>query len=311
MYATASRPRKENQKRFSLFSKYKYKPKSQQQQKQRTSGTTENHVVSVESDIVQKTIPDANTKNERNESRTRNRNDRKQNEPPKNVNKSEVLTACLMNARSILNKMDELRALLSTSFTDIILITESWTKSTIDDSELKIPGYTFLRKDRKKPPGGGCLIYYKENLKVKSLDSDLDSDHIDSLHIEVSSPNGCTLIGLYYNSPKSTKGEIEDMIKQINSLCDRYKDIIICGDFNFPKIDWTHLNADISGQPFMECVINNYLEQHVEVPTRDKNILDLILSSPSIPIENIEMTSPIGNSDHDSIKFEIRIPDVQ
>jgi len=61
----------------------------------------------------------------------------------------------------------------------------------------------------------------------------------------------------------------------------------------------------------MECALNNYLEQHVEVPTRDKNILDLILSSPSVPIENIDVACPIGNSDHGSVNFEIRVPDIR
>ena len=40
------------------------------------------------------------------------------------------------------------------------------------------------------------------------------------------------------------------------------------------------------------------------------NILDFILSNPSITLENIEVASLIGNSDHDSVNFEIIVLDV-
>ena len=45
----------------------------------------------------------------------------------------------------------------------------------------------------------------------------------------------------------------------------------------------------------MECMINKYLEQHAEAPTRDNNVLDIIWSSLSVPIENIKVVSIIGN----------------
>ena len=65
-----------------------------------------------------------------------------------------------------------------------------------------------------------------------------------------------------------------------SSLFDR---IIICGDFNPPKIDWTTGTA-ISGKPicnhFTKSVIrDNFLCQMVDFPTRQNNILDLVLTN--------------------------------
>ena len=70
---------------------------------------------------------------------------------------------------------------------------------------------------------------------------------------------------------------MEDMINQINYLCDSNQQTIICGDLKIPQKDWKHLNADIVCQPSMKCMINNYIEQRMEVHTRDYNILDLVL----------------------------------
>ena len=94
---------------------------------------------------------------------------------------------------------------------------------------------------------------------------------------------------------------------RINFLCDRNKHIIVYRDVKFSKIVWKHLNDDPSGGTFMEYMINSYLEQHVEVPARNNNLLDLILLRTSVSKESIKFASPITNSDHDPVNFEIRV----
>ena len=59
--------------------------------------------------------------------------------------------------------------------------------------------------------------------------------------------------------------------------------ILITGDFNFPQINWvtvTPLHNDKLNFEFLNCVLiySNNLEQLVVFPTREKNVLDLILS---------------------------------
>ena len=50
-----------------------------------------------------------------------------------------------------------------------------------------------------------------------------------------------------------------------------------------------------------------YLYQHVTAPTRESNILDLVFSTEYDMIENLEVISPIANSDHNSIEFTLKI----
>jgi hypothetical protein len=54
----------------------------------------------------------------------------------------------LLNARSLLPKIDELTALLSANDIDLVAITESWLNKDIDNSLLSISGFNLFRKDR-------------------------------------------------------------------------------------------------------------------------------------------------------------------
>ena len=76
----------------------------------------------------------------------------------------------LLNARSIVRKVDELKLLVHDENSDIIFITESWTAEHIGEAEINIPGYDLIRKDMMNKRGGGCLIYAKEELKVTVID---------------------------------------------------------------------------------------------------------------------------------------------
>ncbi len=54
----------------------------------------------------------------------------------------------LINARSLLPKVDELAALVDSNGMDIVAITESWLHKDIDDNLLSISGYNIHRNDR-------------------------------------------------------------------------------------------------------------------------------------------------------------------
>ena len=75
--------------------------------------------------------------------------------------------ACLnllyLNARSILPKIDELRALCIANPYDIVCVVESWLSSDIENAELFIPGFSIFRKDRNRH-GGGIIVFVKSSL---------------------------------------------------------------------------------------------------------------------------------------------------
>ena len=60
-----------------------------------------------------------------------------------------------LNARSLLQHIDELRLIFSKVFPPIIAITETWLDNSIEDSEIAIPNYSVERLDRKDNRRGG------------------------------------------------------------------------------------------------------------------------------------------------------------
>ena len=60
-----------------------------------------------------------------------------------------------LNARGLLQHIDELRLIFSKVFPPIIAITETWLDNSIEDSEIAIPNYSVERLDRKDNRRGG------------------------------------------------------------------------------------------------------------------------------------------------------------
>ena len=77
------------------------------------------------------------------------------------TSKEEIKCVCL-NARSIINKKNELNIMVDDIKPHIIGITESWANNDITDAELGLEGYVMFRKDRIARREGGVLLYIKE-----------------------------------------------------------------------------------------------------------------------------------------------------
>ena len=53
--------------------------------------------------------------------------------------------------------------------------------------------------------------------------------------------------------------------------------MIVCGDFNYTCINWNLVHASMtSGQMFLDAILDSYLVQVVNKPTRGDNSLDLV-----------------------------------
>ena len=58
------------------------------------------------------------------------------------------LSVVHLNVRGLLGKMDQLRLLCQRNSADIITLSETWLNKGIDDSEIELPGYSIIRRDR-------------------------------------------------------------------------------------------------------------------------------------------------------------------
>ena len=89
----------------------------------------------------------------------------------------------------------------------------------------------------------------------------------------------------------------------------------ICGDFNFPDIDWIALKTKFDGinDVFLNAMSSLGMTQFVSEPTRlsscsTENVLDLIFSNDSCSVQICDILPPISTSDHNVIEFTIFPP---
>ena len=89
----------------------------------------------------------------------------------------------------------------------------------------------------------------------------------------------------------------------------------ICGDFNFPNIDWI-ADIAISTVPlhtvdFAHFTAHNGLSKLVKEPTLASNFLDLQLVSDPLAVYNVSVGSPFSTSDHCVIMWNTWFPLMQ
>lgn len=81
--------------------------------------------------------------------------------------------------------------------------------------------------------------------------------------------------------------------------------VLITGDFNYSDINWELRESGKLGKEFLDLVDDCFLWQHVKLPTRGKNILDLVLTSAENMVEDLEVRGTIANNDYNLILFRL------
>ena len=80
------------------------------------------------------------------------------------------------------------------------------------------------------------------------------------------------------------------------------------GYFNCGHIQWKSLESTGGeDQQFIFLIQENFLTQHVLEPTREENVLDIVLSSQKELVDNVKIHETVGNSDHNQIHFDINV----
>jgi hypothetical protein len=114
------------------------------------------------------------------------------------------------------------------------------------------------------------------------------------------------LVVVFYRPPDSTLEYMKELKKSLRlSSQKQFDQIILCGDFNLPNIDWSTGVASTSDNIhtyFTKLVRDNYLWQMIDFPTRN-NVLDLILTSMPDKVTNVIGFDDILSTDHKLISF--------
>ena len=177
------------------------------------------------------------------------------------------------------------------------------------------------RKDNRNEVKGGILVYVKSELspyisypKSKKI-SNLSAEVNECLLLEINKGNERVLFGTFYRKGSSNvinNNLLRDLIKQISF---DYQKVLLCGDFNFPKIDWKEniINDTPFSQTmrFYNCLQDSFLRQHVKEFTRvrgkqEPSLLDLIITEDTqLQVSpTVKYLSPVGKSDHAVLKWK-------
>lgn len=108
---------------------------------------------------------------------------------------SRNLSLLFLNIRSLKNKLDDLKILASNNPTDVIILNETWLKSN-EEIFYKIPGYNAFFNSRDEGTGGGCAIYVKEGISIKSIKKFTDYNSI-IVELSFNTRNNINIITTY------------------------------------------------------------------------------------------------------------------
>ena len=150
--------------------------------------------------------------------------------------------------------------------------------------------------------------------------TELENDS-ESVSVKVFANKTSHFVASWYRPPVGDLATLESQLMSFKSQLEKIKDIHkgnklpsvhILGDFNFCDIVWpdrlSKSGSPLSlseGEMFIEILNDHHLEQLVHFPTREKNTLDLIITS--LPSQFLDIQSPDRLSDHDIVSGALKI----
>ncbi len=225
------------------------------------------------------------------------------------------------NADTLTNKFDELIMRIKEHSPAVVCVTDDepkHMKRNLLNSEfsLKKYGYEQFPLNLENDTGRGIVVYKSEFLCVTQ--PNLQNDFSEVMLLEIQLRKKDTLsFGCFYRSGSGSVQNNENMRNLIKSIVQKnYSHKCLGGDFNYPSINWEtwqagNENEESEKHKLITCLRKNYLSQLVTEPTRvrgtnEPSNLDLITTNDERLVQEIQYTSPLGKSDHATIKFDLR-----
>ena len=232
--------------------------------------------------------------------------------------KARGIKSMYTNADQLWNKMNELREITKKEWPDLIGINEVKYKN-MEGKELKTKQfeldkekYDIFGNNIEEDTGRGQVMHVDKKLKADRIELKTKVTEAIAVTIETSKKE-VLIVALIYRSPSSTQKDNRRIRKVIDELAGmNSRELVIMGDFNYKEINWEENTVKGDEQTmFMECIQQNFLNQHVGELTRFRgndipSRVDLIFTKEEDTIDEIEYNSPLGLSDHKVIVFNIK-----
>ena len=189
----------------------------------------------------------------------------------------------------------------------MVVITESWLRSDIDDNLLSISAFNLFRKDRVAGRGGGICVYLSNVIPCKRR-LDLENPNFECLWLTLRPkrlPRPLSGIGIcvVYHPPGRSAESHKELNDYLINATDRLRNehpdhgLVLLGDFN----DFDSSNL----------VTHHSLKQVVQQPTRNSAVLDLIVTNMHDLYSSPTIHAPLGSSDHNIVLWQPSLTDRQ
>ena len=222
-----------------------------------------------------------------------------------------ILSKCLLlNARSLNQKLPEFHKLLRDDFS-VLFITESWLSESVTNGMLDNTGlYNIYRKDRPYKRGGGVIGLVTKDFNSYFIPLPSIYDSLELISFVVVTDLGTYRFIVVYRPPDYNQHARDHMLllcECLKFLCETTDTVILVGDLNLPKIDWSVPDSpnDNIHSLFLDCSTELGLTQFVEEPTHENNCLDLVLTNDPLIVSDISVSCPFSSSDHCMINFSL------
>jgi len=169
------------------------------------------------------------------------------------------LRCYLINARSLLNKLPELRHYLCVIKPDVLLITETWLHHSISSGLLDPDSeYYVLRRDRGHNRGGGVCAFVSRAFNVAQIDIDNLFNNIELLSFDLFSERSRLRFFVVYRPPHHHSDDMKLLTECLYRYTSKSHANVVTGDFNCPGINWSTLYTQNDGvhNVFLDCVVS-------------------------------------------------------
>lgn len=241
-----------------------------------------------------------------------------------NGTKPDKLSMYYQNTRGLNSKIQSFYLAVTSSNYDVVILTETWLKSSISDTELFGDDFVVYRCDRNirnstKPHGGGVLIAINKNIPSQRLVI-TDSDQLEIIFIKCNIGSTKIFIVCIYIPSNSAVSVYKTVVDVLTLFLDKYGmsalDQILCvGDFNLPHVSWVKDNDNTSVLIPVNCnemssnlldLLSSYALCQVNYVTNFMTrLLDLIFSNNTDNIVIRKCTCPLTIVDkfHEPLDF--------
>jgi len=197
--------------------------------------------------------------------------------------------------------MLDFRAWIAASDYGVIAVTETWLDPVRDFAgEFHLPGYTMFHRDRVGRAGGGVMLYVQTHLAPIELRTDSAHEFVGA---ELRGCDPPVTVIVVYRPPHRPLDYDESLYRDLSASISDVATVVV-GDFNCP-IDWSLVNVGAEGMRLVDFANDNFLSQMVTVPTRGRNILDLVFVSDEDMVRDVEVGLGLAGSDHGVVSFEV------